>query len=107
DSTDMLGKQRFDLVLVLQVVYEFWVVCTRPLNLNDLGRTAAEAGTELAHFKSLFAILDDSPLIFPEWERLVKALQVIGKNAHDCRLVAAMTVHNVAELLTFNDQDFR
>ena len=65
DSTDLLGKQGRDLVLVPQVLYEFWVVCTRPLNLNGLGRTAVEAEAELANFKSLFAILDDLPRFFP------------------------------------------
>ena len=33
-------------------------------------------------------------------------MRVIGKNAHDARLVAAMRVHGVTHLLTFNDQDF-
>ena len=107
DATDWLGRQGHDLVLVPQVLYGFWVVCTRPLKVNGLGRTAVEAEAELAKFKSLFTILDESPLILPEWERLVTSLQIIGKNAHDCRLVAAMTVHNVTQLLTFNDQDFR
>jgi predicted nucleic acid-binding protein len=107
DSTDLVGTQGHDLLLVPQILYEFWFVCTRPLGLNGLGRSAAEAESELAKFKSLFAILDESPLILPEWEKLVTSLQVIGKNAHDCRLVAAMTIHNVSHLLTFNEQDFR
>jgi hypothetical protein len=67
-------------MLVPQVLYEFWVVCTRPLNQNGLGRNSREAEKELAHFKSLFTIIDDTPLIFPEWERLVTALQVVGKS---------------------------
>jgi predicted nucleic acid-binding protein len=32
---------------------------------------------------------------------------VLGKNAHDARLVAAMNVHGVTHLLTFNAADFR
>jgi hypothetical protein len=31
----------------------------------------------------------------------------LGKNAHDARLVAAMRVHGLTHLLTFNAQDFR
>ena len=32
---------------------------------------------------------------------------MIGKNAHDARFVAAMSVHGLSHLLTFNSQDFR
>lgn len=31
---------------------------------------------------------------------------VSGKNAHDARLVAAMRVHGIDSILTFNAQDF-
>ena len=32
--------------------------------------------------------------------------EVIGKMAHDARLVAAMKRHDITHLLTFNDRDF-
>jgi predicted nucleic acid-binding protein len=32
---------------------------------------------------------------------------VIGKQVYDARLVAAMSVHNLTSLLTFNDRDFK
>ena len=34
------------------------------------------------------------------------AHQVLGRNAHDPRLVAAMVVHGLTHLLTFNAGDF-
>jgi hypothetical protein len=40
------------------------------------------------------------------WGRLVAAYRVAGKNTHDTRLVAAMVVHGVSTILTFNIQDF-
>lgn len=55
----------------------------------------------------MFVVLEDTPKIFPEWERLVVVHQVIGKQAHDARLVAAMLVHDVTHLLTFNTADFK
>jgi len=36
-----------------------------------------------------------------EWERTVTTYRVLGKNAHDARLVAAMV-----KILTFNTADF-
>jgi predicted nucleic acid-binding protein len=33
--------------------------------------------------------------------------QVVGKNAHDARLVAAMIVHGIERILTFNNTHFQ
>jgi predicted nucleic acid-binding protein len=41
-----------------------------------------------------------------EWRRLVGAHAVSGKSAHDARLVAAMKVHGITHILTFNSGDF-
>jgi hypothetical protein len=87
-------------------LYEFWVVATRPLALNGLGFTVNQAAPELARLKRLFPLLLDSPAIYAEWERLVTVHQVAGKNAHDARIVAAMIIHGVTHLLTFNTNDF-
>jgi len=49
----------------------------------------------------------DTPAIFSEWEQLVIKHQVMGKQVHDARLVAAMVSHNITHLLTFNLDDFK
>jgi hypothetical protein len=41
-----------------------------------------------------------------EWERLFTTYRVFGKSTHDARLAAAMMVHGVGSLLTFNLPDF-
>jgi hypothetical protein len=56
--------------------------------------------------KYFFAILPDTAEVLPEWERLVIQHQVSGKKAHDARLVAAMNVHGVSHIPTFNVADF-
>jgi predicted nucleic acid-binding protein len=105
-STDSLYQRGEQLCVVPQVLYEFWVVATRPVSANGLGLTAAEAATELTRLKGLFLLLSDGPTIYPEWERLVTAHQVTGKSAHDARLVAAMAAQGLTHLLTFNTADF-
>ena len=55
----------------------------------------------------MFPVLPDTPEIFSEWERIVVQHKVSGKQAHDARLVAAMNVHNLTQLLTFNTSDFK
>src|SRR5947209_3852504 len=78
--------------LVPQVLYEFWVVLTRPLASNGLGYSPAQADAELTRLSALYPLLLDSPAIFTEWRRLVTTHGVSGKNGHDARLVAAMLV---------------
>ncbi|HJT76516.1 MAG TPA: PIN domain-containing protein [Gemmataceae bacterium] len=93
--------------LVPQVLYELWVVATRPVAANGLGFTPAQADAELARVLTLFPLFfPDTAAIFPEWRRLVVAHQVSGRNAHDTRLVAAMAVHGLTHLLTFNTAHF-
>jgi hypothetical protein len=41
-----------------------------------------------------------------EWRRIVKN-KVLGVQVHDVRLVEAMRVHGVRNLLTLNTEDFR
>jgi hypothetical protein len=83
-----------------------------PIAVNEhscrygLGLSIAEAAAELARLKSLFVFLSDSAAIYAEWERLVTGAQVSGKSGHDARLVAAMTVHGLTHLLTFNVSHF-
>jgi predicted nucleic acid-binding protein len=90
-----------------QNLIEFWAVGTRPVINNGLGLSIAKAEEEIISLKTLFALLPDIPEIFSEWERIVLQYQVSGKQAHDARLVAAMIVHDVANLLTFNTTDFK
>lgn len=102
DATDALGRRGDTPCLLPQVLYELWVVATRPAAVNGLGFSAAQATAELARVQALFPLLADTPAIFPEWQRLVTAHAVMGRNAHDTRLVAAMIVHGLTHILTFN-----
>jgi predicted nucleic acid-binding protein len=91
---------------VPQNFYEFWVVATRPVAVNGLGMSASEASAELTRLQSLFPILPDSPTVFTEWQSLVTVHNIVGKNAHDARLVAAMVCHGVTHIITINTSDF-
>jgi predicted nucleic acid-binding protein len=102
----LLGNQAAPC-LVAQNLYEFWVVATRPVKQNGLDLSTTQAVSELAKFMNQFALYDDTPAIRFMWEQLVVKYQVIGKNGHDARLVAAMIVHKIERLLTFNGVDFR
>jgi predicted nucleic acid-binding protein len=91
-----------ELHIVPQNLVELWVVATRPLSQNGLGLSTPEAAAELVRLKSMFPLLADTPAIYPVWENLVIQYRVSGKPAHDARLVAAMRVHGLTTILTFD-----
>lgn len=97
-----------DLCLVPQIHYEFWVVATRLIAQNGLGMTTAEAEAESEKMASpLFRLLRDERAIYDSWRELVGKYNILGKHAHDARLVAAMQRHGLTHLLTFNLADFQ
>lgn len=102
-----LRKRRDKLCLVPQNLIEYWAVATRPAEANGLDLRPDETAHEVRKFKTYFHFFNDGPDIFQEWERLVLKHQVIGKNVHDARLVAAMLEHGITHLLTFNGKDFK
>jgi predicted nucleic acid-binding protein len=95
-----------DLRIVPQNLIELWVVATRPVEQNGLGMAPSAAASELTRLKSMFDLLPETPAIYGAWERLVIQHQVYGKPAHDARLVAAMYVHGLTAILTFDKAGF-
>ena len=102
----ILPGQGRELHIVAQNLIELWTVATRPLGENGLGMAAAEAAAELERIKGMFLFLPENPAIYPVWEALVVRYQVIGKPAHDARLVASMHAHGLTAILTFDRTGF-
>lgn len=100
-----LRSRNEELHIAPQNIVEFWAVATRPFSHNGLGMTIEQASTEIESLKSFFGLLPELPLQ-EEWQRIVTQYRVSGKNVHDARLVAAMSVHGIGEILTFNGPDF-
>jgi predicted nucleic acid-binding protein len=105
-SMKALTIQGRNLHIVPQNLIELWVVATRPADQNGLGMAPAAVSAELARLKSMFVLLPETPAIYPVWESLVTQHRVSGKPAHDARLVAAMLVHGLTAVLTFDKVRF-
>lgn len=100
-------RQRGDQpVVVPQVLYEYWVVATRPVLQNGLGLSPANARIAIDEFLISIVLLRDERGIFDNWLTNVTDLSISGKRAHDARLLAAMQRHGVQEVVTFNKSDF-
>lgn len=102
-----LLQQQNQLYITGQNIIEFWVVATRPTEVNGLGWAVERTRSEIQQILNQFPILEETPQIFPYWLQLVTQYQLQGKRVHDARLVAVMLAYNVTHLLTFNPDDFR
>ena len=105
--TDRLWERGADLFYTSQNLAEFWNVCTRPADRNGFGFSVAETDERATLIESKFSLAADSEATHQEWRRIVVAAGVSGIQVHDARMVAAMRVHGIANLLTLNAKDFR
>jgi len=105
-ALEILPSRGRDLHIVPQNLVELWVAATRPVEQNGLGMAPPAVAMELTRIKGMFDLLPDTPAIYPVWESLVTQYQVTGKPAHDARLVAAMLVHGLTAILTFDRTGF-
>ena len=105
-TIEKLNEEGSDLCYIAQNVVEFCNVFTRPRKGNGFGLTVAEADYEASLLERQFTLLPESEHVHTEWRRLVVAHSVSGTKVHDARLVAAMKVHAITHLLTFNTNDF-
>lgn len=85
---------------------EFWNACTRPLDRNGYGLSPGETDKRARFFEDKLRLIPDGATVHEEWRRLLVAHNVSGVQVHDARLVAAMRVHGIRRILTFNEKDF-
>ena len=105
-AIDHLIEQRSRLCYTSQNLAEFWNTCTRPADRNGYGLTIEEADGRATLIENTLNLLADNAAIHREWRALIVANRVSGTQVHDARLVAAIRVHQVNRILTFNGRDF-
>jgi predicted nucleic acid-binding protein len=107
EAVNLLSAQAGQAIgIATQSLYEMYVVLTRPVDVNGFGWSPDQAQTELRRAISFFQLFPETDSIYQHWEDLVVRYNVVGKSAHDARLVALMNASHMDRLLTFNDRDF-
>lgn len=106
DSIERLVLSGDPVFVTAQNIAEFWASATRTPAQNGLGLSVPVVVSAVDHMERVFTLLPDHPAIYAVWKRLVMTHGVIGSQVYDARLVAAMTVHGVGRILTFNAADF-
>jgi predicted nucleic acid-binding protein len=105
-ATDAILRQDGVLCYAPQNVAEFWNTCTRPLDRNGFGLSPQKTDRKAKFLEERLRLLPDSAAVHEEWRKLIVTHNVVGVQVHDARLVAAMRVHGVKRILTFNTKDF-
>jgi predicted nucleic acid-binding protein len=106
NAVTRLAEAGTTLATAPQVLVEFWVVATRPTDVNGLGWAPSAARTTIDGFLGQFRLLVETREAFDRWRALVTDTEIRGKRAHDARIAAVMLAGGVTELLTLNTADF-
>jgi predicted nucleic acid-binding protein len=85
---------------------EFWNTCTGPAEKNGYGLSIEETDFRAGVIEGALELLPDSVAVNQEWRKLIVSYGVAGAKVHDARIAAAMQVHGVKRILTFNRSDF-
>lgn len=94
------------LYLSGQVVREFLVVCTRPLDVNGLGLSPPEAVRNAEAIIQRSTILDENRNVPVRLLDIARTATCSGRQLHDANLVATMQEHGLTRLVTGNPGDF-
>jgi predicted nucleic acid-binding protein len=106
DAVTSLRTAGHQLAVVPQVFYELWSVSTRPAANNGLGFSIDQSLEDQRRILESSELFEDDSGVFDAWRDLIAKYAILGKQAHDARLVAAMVRHGLTHLLSFNGQDF-
>jgi len=107
NTLDSLVTSQTALYYTSQNLGKFWNALTRPMERNGYGFRPWEVGELAKEVESQFNLLPDSELVHFGWRKMLVDCGISGVQVHDARLAAAMRVHGISRILTFNAKDFR
>lgn len=102
----LISNSGYHTVVSGQVLREYLVVATRPLNTNGFGMSSGDAVHNLKEFQKKIIIYDERRSTADLLQHMVVRHQLKGKRIHDANIVATMKTHGIKILLTQNKADF-
>jgi predicted nucleic acid-binding protein len=90
-----------------QILREYLVVTTRPLENNGMGMTPAKAVENVASFNKCVQLLNETDATTRRLTSLIEKHKLKGKRIHDANLVAIMIENGLRKLFTLNPADFK
>jgi predicted nucleic acid-binding protein len=102
-----MNNRQVETVTTLQNISEFWNVSTRPMSARGgFGLTIEQAERRLRLLERFITVLPEPAGLYERWRELVLSQRVLGVQVHDAKIVAAMNLHGIQQILTFNGRDF-
>ena len=100
------GHRGLHLAASGQILREYLVVATRPLDVNGLGLGMRDAATNVSEFLRCMHLYDETEAVARRLRELCVRHDLNGKRIHDANVAATMTVHGIRVLVTQNPGDF-
>jgi len=94
------------LALSGQIIREYLVVATRPVEVNGLGMSPADALHNISTFLPRAVLCEETEAVSLRLRSLVATHALSGKRIHDANIVATMVAHDIHWLVTENGDDF-
>lgn len=94
------------LALSGQVLREYLIVATRPLDANGFGLRPDHAVANVEALAERCDFCDEGEAVSAELRRLLRANAAAGKRIHDLNIVATMRTAGIRFLVTDNGSDF-
>lgn len=89
-----------------QILREYLVVATRPVELNGLSLSAAVASENAAKLRGRMLFCDETRAVFTRLQELMAEVGFTGKQVHDANVVATALTHGVSSVVTANTAHF-
>jgi predicted nucleic acid-binding protein len=102
-----LTARNVELCFTAQNLGEFWSASTRPVQRNGFGLSIEETESRIRFVELSMTLLPEDARVYHAWRNLLYSHHVRGVQVHDAHLAAALEVHGVSNLLTFNGADFK
>lgn len=104
---DQAKEEAANLVIVPQIVSEFYAVATNPRQMVQARQPheVVEAIRLLLDFPGI-TLLPTPPDVVTRWLKLVEHRPITGQKIFDTQLVATMLSNDVRRIYTFNTADF-
>ena len=100
------GRHGLHLAASGQILREYLVVATRPLDANGLGLHVRDATANVNEFLRCVHLYDETEEAARRLRQLALTHGLHGKRLHDANIVATMSTHGIRVLVTQNPDDF-
>ena len=100
------GSRSLRLAASGQILREYMVVTSRPIDANGLGLNVRDSVANVNEFLRRLQLFDETQEVAQRLRQLALKYGIRGKRLHDANIVATMATHGIRTLVTENHDDF-